>query len=71
MPNTSDDIRWSLDLRWQSPRHHWGYYGIVDGILLRTEDGPLKQPDWQTFLTVNRRVRWLKDYAKLKHVSHD
>jgi len=70
-PNTSNDIRWSLDLRWQSPRHHWGYYGIVDGILLRTEDGPLKQPDWQTFLTVNRRVRWLKDYAKLKHVPKE
>ncbi|CAL1527986.1 unnamed protein product, partial [Lymnaea stagnalis] len=52
--NVSDDIRWSVDLRWQNPEKAIGFYGIKDGILMRSEKNPLKEIDWDTFNSVDR-----------------
>jgi len=35
LPNTSDGIRWSLDLRWQKPDLPNGFYGLKDNIVMR------------------------------------
>lgn len=54
IPNTSKVIRWSMDLRWQRPSDPIGFYGLKDGILLRSPDQPDLVPDWESFNNVNR-----------------
>lgn len=68
VPNLSSDIRWSIDLRYQSPRETWGYYDIVEGVVLHDEDGRVEKPNWDPLLNVHRRTKWLKDHAKLVEV---
>lgn len=63
LKNTSNDIRWSIDLRWQSPKVDYGFYGIADGILFR-KDGKDVEPDWEKFLSVDRKEVWQKKYFK-------
>ncbi|XP_074649271.1 uncharacterized protein LOC141904564 [Tubulanus polymorphus] len=54
LPNISDEIRWSIDLRWQRPDHPYGFYGVKDGILMRTSADPDYKIDWTKFDGVNR-----------------
>ena len=64
LANVSNDIRWSIDLRWQSPHENWGFYDIAEGILFRTaRDGDVT-PDWDKFLSVDRKEVWQKKYYK-------
>jgi hypothetical protein len=65
LPNESNDVRWSVDLRWQSPRHDYGFYKIQEGILFRSPDQPNLKPDWTKFFSVDRKEVWQKKYAKL------
>jgi len=58
--NKSDKVRWSIDLRWQSPHENWGFYGIAEGILLRSADQSRVLSDWNKFLSVNRKEVWQK-----------
>ena len=44
--NTSDSVRWSIDLRWQRPEALSGFEGIKDPILMRTARDPDYQIDW-------------------------
>jgi len=69
LPNVSNDIRWSVDLRWQSPRHSYGFYDIQDGILFRSPSQPDLQPDWPKFFSVDRKEVWAKKYAKSVEAS--
>ena len=59
MPNTSDSIRWSLDLRWQRADEPVGFYGVKDGLLLRSEDKNYKI-DWTEWSTTDRTKRQLE-----------
>lgn len=54
LDNISDHIRWSVDLRWQSPNHPYGYYNLKDGVVFRTKDDPNHVVDWDTFDGVDR-----------------
>lgn len=64
LANVSNDVRWSIDLRWQSPHENWGFYDIAEGILFRTaRDGDVT-PDWDKFLSVDRKEVWQKKYFK-------
>lgn len=56
--NTSDKVRWSVDLRWQSPHEKWGFYNIAQGVVFRDPKRPNLEPDWQSFLKVNRKEVW-------------
>ncbi|CAF5131346.1 unnamed protein product, partial [Rotaria socialis] len=38
MENYSQNIRWSLDLRWQNPNEPNGFYGLKDNILMTKSD---------------------------------
>lgn len=60
--NYSNEIRWSVDLRWQSPKHHWGFYDIGEGVLFRSAENEIKEPDWEKFFSVDRKEIWQKKY---------
>ncbi|GAB1607425.1 uncharacterized protein LOC115228194 [Argonauta hians] len=62
--NVSNDVRWSVDLRWQSPNEKWGFYDLQEGILMRSKHQPDMKPDWDKFLSVDRKVEWQKRYSK-------
>lgn len=42
----SDQIRWSLDLRWQRPDLPNGFYGLKDCITMAKSGEPGYAPDW-------------------------
>ena len=46
LPNTSDGVRWSLDLRWQRAGEPDGFYGIKPTIPLLRPRTPGFAPDW-------------------------
>ncbi|KAL4219387.1 hypothetical protein ACF0H5_021967 [Mactra antiquata] len=64
LKNVSNDIRWSIDLRWQSPKEDYGFYGIAEGVLFRDSTGEKITPDWEKFLSVDRKEVWQKKYFK-------
>eukprot|EP00045_Choanoeca_perplexa_P007279 m.64590 g.64590 ORF g.64590 m.64590 type:complete len:398 (+) comp14008_c0_seq1:42-1235(+) len=54
--NNSDQIRWSLDLRWQDPALPNGFYGIKDCLLMR-ENGDKNTPiAWEGWAEADRQV---------------
>lgn len=53
----SNKIRWSLDLRWQRPSQPVGFYGLKEGILMRTSKDPNYQIDWESFNKVDRHQK--------------
>ncbi|XP_064616893.1 uncharacterized protein LOC135480894 [Liolophura sinensis] len=67
LPNVSNDVRWSVDLRWQSPSSNWGFYDIQEGINFRSASDPELKPDWAKFFSVDRKDVWQKKYFKQKH----
>lgn len=69
LPNVSGDVRWSVDLRWQSPRHDFGFYGIQQGLLLRSPGQPDLQPAWEEFLKVDRKAVWQKRHQAAEQVE--
>lgn len=54
LSNTSNDIRWSMDLRWQRADKPPGFSG-KDGIRLRSSTDPNLVIDWDSYLNVNKR----------------
>lgn len=56
LPNVSSQTRWSLDLRWQTPKLPNGFYKMKDSVLMRTAENPNIDIDWDTFDGVNRAV---------------
>ncbi|KAK0041958.1 hypothetical protein Bpfe_028588 [Biomphalaria pfeifferi] len=52
--NISDEIRWSLDLRWQNPEKPVGFYGLKEGVLMRSAKNPVTKIDWEGFNKVDR-----------------
>ena len=60
--NLSDDIRWSVDLRWQRPDEVSGFEGIKDPILLRTAKTPGYQLDWKSWAVQNRIAAAMEDH---------
>ncbi|XP_071079579.1 phytanoyl-CoA dioxygenase domain-containing protein 1-like [Haliotis cracherodii] len=54
LPNVSNEIRWSMDLRWQDPAKPYGFYGLKEGILMRDPSKPDHKIDWSPFESVDR-----------------
>ena len=54
LPNVSNDIRWSLDLRWQRPDLSNGFHGLKTCVLMRTESTPNYVIDWEDFAVKDR-----------------
>ncbi|KAK7094837.1 1-deoxypentalenic acid 11-beta-hydroxylase-like [Littorina saxatilis] len=68
LPNVSNDVRWSVDLRWQSPSSNFGFYGIQEGILMRSPRQQNLKPNWEEFFKVDRKAVWQKRHL---HVEGD
>ena len=54
LPNTSDGVRWSLDLRWQRPGEANGFEGIKDNIVMRSAADPDHKIPWNGWAEVDR-----------------
>jgi len=52
--NTTDRIRWSVDLRFQNPAQPTGFDAIKPLILLRKAADPSYRPDWSSWAAVDR-----------------
>jgi hypothetical protein len=52
--NFSEQIRWSVDLRWQRPGEPSGFEAVQECILMRTARDPTYQIDWTHWAKQNR-----------------
>ena len=64
LPNLSDDIRWSLDLRWQRPELPVGFYDLKAGVLMRTKENANMNIDWESFDNVDRHTAAVKEMTE-------
>lgn len=55
--NFSDKIRWSLDLRWQDANKPVGFYGLKNGVQMRSSSDPNFKIDWEAFDAVSRHEK--------------
>ncbi|WAR31467.1 hypothetical protein MAR_034009 [Mya arenaria] len=70
--NTSDHVRWSVDLRWQRASDPAGFYGLKGSVLMRSHDRPDLKIDWTEFDAVNRHELQDKLLAdEMKSVPQD
>ncbi|KAL4238057.1 hypothetical protein ACF0H5_002768 [Mactra antiquata] len=60
LPNVSNDIRWSLDLRWQRASDPDGLWGLKKPVVMRTKDNPNLEIDWTDFDAVDRHSQQKK-----------
>lgn len=67
LPNISNDIRWSVDLRFVKTGEASGYSGIKDPIVFRSSKNPNLKIDWETFDSVDRSSQLA---ASVKGVIH-
>jgi len=59
LPNKSDIIRWSLDLRWQNPKLPNGSFGANNCIVMSKSDDPSHRIDWGPWTQKNRQTAFL------------
>ena len=65
--NLSDDVRWSLDLRWQRSDQPVGFYGLKEGVVMRSSAGPVDIA-WEEHDSTNRHEAQ-KDYVQRVRLS--
>ena len=53
----SNDVRWSLDLRWQRTGDPDGLWGLKKPVVMRKKDDPAYQIDWTEFNSVDRHLK--------------
>lgn len=56
----SKNIRWSLDLRWQKPQDPLGFYGLKEGVMMRSSKDPDLTIDWESFNAVDRNQKQIE-----------
>ena len=54
MVNNTNDIRWSLDLRWQRAGEPNGFHGLKESVLMRDGKDRSKPVQWAGFADVDR-----------------
>ena len=60
LENKSDKIRWSLDLRFQTPDKSPGFHGLKGNVLFRTAKDPNHEIQWEDFNGVDRHTLYVK-----------
>ena len=51
LENYSDDVRWSVDLRFQNPNDEAGFHtGLIEPIIMRKSEDSNYQPDWDLWV---------------------
>ncbi|XP_050406206.2 uncharacterized protein LOC126821756 isoform X1 [Patella vulgata] len=56
LPNMSNEIRWSLDFRWQQTGPSPGFYDMKETIPMHTAKNPDFKMDWSAFDGVDRHI---------------
>ena len=52
LENYSEDVRWSVDLRFQNPKDKAGFHtGLIDPIIMRKSNDPNYLPDWESWVS--------------------
>ena len=64
----SNEIRWSLDLRWQRPDKSVGFYDLNEGVLMRTKEQPDLKINWDTFTKIERHIAFVDKLKKESQV---
>ncbi|KAI8517255.1 hypothetical protein Bbelb_058360 [Branchiostoma belcheri] len=54
LPNVSNEVRWSLDLRWMDPAKPVGIWGLKDCLPMRSAKNPDMKIEWEAFEAVDR-----------------
>lgn len=54
LDNFSQDVRWSMDLRWQRPNEPNGLFGLKDSIPMRSSKDPEMKADWSSWANESR-----------------
>ncbi|KAK3715067.1 hypothetical protein QZH41_012139, partial [Actinostola sp. cb2023] len=54
LQNHSQQIRWSVDLRWCVPDKPNGFYDLKDSVLMHTAKDPEYKIDWERFVNTDR-----------------
>jgi ectoine hydroxylase-related dioxygenase (phytanoyl-CoA dioxygenase family) len=84
LENTSNKIRWSVDLRWQRPNEPHGFFGSKEPLLFRTAKDPAYKPDWNVWGPLDTPVQqseeeklstiisgpWMKRWKITHHNKH-
>lgn len=70
IPNVTDTIRWSIDLRWQSSEKPDGFWGLKPGVPMRSAKNPDLKIDWDEYDSFDR-YRVLKQLAMEKSENTD
>jgi hypothetical protein len=55
--NYSNQIRWSIDLRWQRPNEVSGFDDVKPCILMRSASKPFHEIDWETWAKTSRQFK--------------
>ncbi|XP_070577373.1 uncharacterized protein [Ptychodera flava] len=71
LQNYSEDIRWSLDLRWQLPHLSNGFYGLKGNVLMRTKEDANLVIDFDSFDKVDRHKEACKPEDKDDEAEFD
>jgi hypothetical protein len=66
--NKSNKIRWSLDLRWQTAEKDVGFYGLKEGVRMRSSADPSYKINWEPFDAVTRHDRH-KEAASIEQAA--
>ncbi len=66
--NLSEKIRWSMDFRWQRADKPVGFYGLKEGLVMKTSKDPNHVINWQEFEKINRNVEQIEASADKKKV---
>ncbi|CAF1179707.1 unnamed protein product [Didymodactylos carnosus] len=67
LENYSNNIRWSLDLRWQKPNEPNGFYGLKENIVMAKGSDLNYKPDWNEWSKINRSK--LQEAAVQQHIK--
>lgn len=71
LPNTTSQIRWTVDLRWQRPDTPSGMWGLKEKIVMRTSENPNLHIDWETFDSVDRNAQQQASVTGLVESAED
>ncbi|XP_072048101.1 uncharacterized protein [Amphiura filiformis] len=71
LENYSDKIRWSFDLRYQTPHKSAGFHGVKEHVLFRTKEDPKHVIDWEGFNKTHRTREQMKESETSWHTKED
>ncbi|XP_062502565.1 uncharacterized protein LOC134179645 [Corticium candelabrum] len=71
LENWSNQVRWSLDLRWQDPNKPNGFHGLKDCIVMRKASDINYKPDWSKFASEDRQRMHVERLVKEGKLSQE